>query len=292
MPEWVVSSSDSGSKLIVFLKAHLGEAYSARHLKRLIENNSCRINGQVERFASTLLGKGDQIFLTLAEPPASSFLQFQPGRILFEDEAILAYDKPSGLVCEPEEIHALMSPYDSSIRLVHRLDRQTTGVLLLCKNQEAFDHLVGQFKQHRIKKAYKAIVDRAMEKPGGIIENYLGKIKSFAGQTIWGAVNPSQGLYACTEWACIKKEKNASLLACYPKTGRTHQIRVHLAGIGHPILGDHQYGRHFKCPYPAARYFLHAESIEFLHPGTEKLIKVESLLPEDFSRVQQELFNL
>jgi 23S rRNA pseudouridine955/2504/2580 synthase/23S rRNA pseudouridine1911/1915/1917 synthase len=291
MPEWIVSSSDSGVKLIVFLKDHLGEGYSSRQLKRLIENNACQINGHVERFASTILGKGDRIALAIAASPTSSFFQFQPDRILFEDEAILAYDKPSGLACDPKEILALTGSYDSSLRLIHRLDRQTTGVLLLGKNQEVFDNLVGQFKQLQIKKTYKAIVDGVMDKHKGIIENYLGKIKKFAGQTIWGAVKPAQGLYARTEWACIKKGEEASLLACYPKTGRTHQIRVHLADIGHPILGDHQYGRQFECAYPAARYFLHAESIEFYHPCTGKLIKVDSDLPADFNRAQQELFN-
>lgn len=287
MPEWVVSSADSGLKLSVFLKHHLGKQYSARQLKRLIENNACQINGRAERFASTLLGKGDCVILTLVAAPVSSFFQFQPERVLFEDEAILAYDKPSGLVCEAKTIHAL----NPSIRLIHRLDRQTTGVLLLSKSQAAFDNLVGQFKQLQVKKCYKAIVDGVMEKPTGVIENYLGKTREFAGQTLWGEVKPSHGLYACTEWSCTKKGKDASLLACYPKTGRTHQLRVHLAGIGHPILGDHQYGRQFVCAYPAARYFLHAESIEFFHPRTGKLIKVESPWPEDFNQAQQELFN-
>ncbi|MBA2367964.1 MAG: RluA family pseudouridine synthase [Candidatus Protochlamydia sp.] len=290
MPEWVVSSSDSGVKLIVFLKDRLSEKFSSRHLKRLIENNACQINGRVERFASTLLGRGDRILLTLETSPVSPFFQFEPGRILFEDDVILAYDKPSGLACEPKEILTLTKSYHSSLSLVHRLDRYTTGVLLLSKNRETLDYLVGQFKELQVKKTYQAIVDGLMEKPKGTIENYLGKIKKIPGQTIWGAVKSAHGLYAYTEWTCIKKGNGASLLVCFPKTGRTHQIRVHLAGIGHPILGDHQYGRHFECPYPASRYFLHAESIEFHHPVTGKLIKVRSNLPEDFKRAKRELF--
>ncbi|CUI17090.1 RNA pseudouridylate synthase family protein [Candidatus Protochlamydia naegleriophila] len=291
MLEWVVSPQESGSKLISFLSRHLGDTYSSRYLKRAIEGNCCRINRRVERFASTLLGTGDLVSLVL-EPSLVSFpYRVEPTRILFEDEDLLAYDKPAGVSCDEEGMIALFKPSHPSIRLIHRLDRQTTGVLLLAKNALAFDSLVKQFKQLLVHKSYLALVDGVMPKSQGVIENYLGKKRTYAGQAIWGEVKPVNGLYACTEWKCLKKGKTASCIQCLPKTGRTHQIRVHLSEMGHPILGDYQYGKRFECPYKAKRYLLHAEEIEFVHPRTNVRIRLKALLPDDFLMAQKELFN-
>jgi 23S rRNA pseudouridine955/2504/2580 synthase/23S rRNA pseudouridine1911/1915/1917 synthase len=209
---------------------------------------------------------------------------------LFEDEALLVYNKPAGINSDEKGILQLWKSTLPHLQLVHRLDRDTTGILLLAKQPAIFDQLVSQFKQYQVNKRYLAIVDGGMEQAKGKIENYLGKKRAYAGQTIWGAVASSKGLYAYTEWERLKKGHRASLVACYPKTGRTHQIRVHMAEMGHPILGDFQYGKQFQCEHRPPRTLLHAESIQFKHPLSGREMSLTAPLPDDFKIAQQQLF--
>jgi RluA family pseudouridine synthase len=291
MLEWIVTAEESGSKLLSFLIQRLEGKYSARFLKRLIEHNGCEVNERTERFASTLLGKGDHVSLYMEHAPLPPSHEIEPSRILFEDEALLVYNKPVGINSDERGILQLWKSTLPQLQLVHRLDRDTTGLLLLAKQPVAFDQLVSQFKQFQVNKRYLAIVDGWLEQSKGKIENYLGKKRAYAGQTIWGGgANPSRGLYACTEWERLKKGQKASLVACYPKTGRTHQIRVHMAEMGHPILGDFQYGKHFQCHYRPPRILLHAEMIHFHHPLTGREMNLIAPLPDDFTIAQRQLF--
>lgn len=288
--EWIVTSKDSGVKLLTFLTHQLEGKYSARHLKRAVEQNNCQINGRTERFASTVLGSGDRVSLILEPSSFSQTIRPEPQRIIFQDDALFIYDKPAGVNCDESGILKILKTIDPSLQLVHRLDRDTTGVLLLAKHPKIFDRLVKQFKELQVYKKYSAVVDGIVGPSKGTVENFLGKKHSYAGQSIWGAVDPSKGLKACTEWHCLRRGNGASLLACIPKTGRTHQIRVHLAEMGHPILGDFQYGKEFKCPYRPSRTLLHAEEIGFHHPLTGEQLHFAARLPEDFNQALQELF--
>lgn len=290
MLEWIVTSEESGCKLLFFLSHRLEEKYSARFLKRLIEHNACQINGRTERFSSTLLGKGDHICLHIEQDFQPSLHMVDSQRILYEDETLLVYNKPAGINSDKEGILQLLRTRTPTLELVHRLDRDTTGVLILAKQKVAFENLVNQFKQLQVHKRYQAIVDGIVNQSQGVIENYLGKKQAYAGQTLWGSVSSSHGLYACTEWQCLKKGNMASLLVCIPKTGRTHQIRVHMAEMGHPILGDFQYGKQFQCSYHPARYLLHAEEISFHHPLTGDILNLTAPPPDDFKIAQQKLF--
>lgn len=289
MPEWVVSSEESGSKLLAFILKQLEGEYSARALKKMIEHNGCSINGRTERFASTVVGRGDRILLHLDQKPDSKLQAFDPSRILFEDEYLLVYDKPSGINCDKEGILSLWKSTLPKIELIHRLDQETTGVLLLAKEPAAYHRMVEQFKQFRVKKKYLAIVDKLIQPPRGKVENYLGKLKSYQGQTIWGETEKSHGLYASTEWVRLVARGEASLVACSPLTGRTHQLRVHLASLGHPILGDFQYGRQFICPYRPTRILLHSESIDFYHPISGNEMKITAPEPNDFRQAKRAL---
>jgi len=280
MSEWIVPSEESGSKLLSFLANRLKQ-YSARSLKGLIEKNRCQINERTERFASTTLGKGDRVSLHLENSSLPSPLILDPTRLLFEDEALIVYDKPPGINSDEKGILALWKSTLPALQLVHRLDRDTTGVLLLAKSPTIFESLVRQFQQLQVRKRYFAIVDGITDAKGKI-ENYLGKKRAYAGQTIWGAVSSLHGLYACTEWERLRKGRMASLVTCYPKTGRTHQIRVHMAEMGHPVLGDFQYGKRFYCPYRPSRTLLHSEQICFLHPLTGVSVCFKAPLPSDF----------
>jgi 23S rRNA-/tRNA-specific pseudouridylate synthase len=138
------------------------------------------------------------------------------------------------------------------------------------------------FKQRAVKKQYHALVDGKVKGDRGTIDNALGKICSYQGQSVWGEVPPGQGLPARTDWEVVARGADATLLLCRPMTGRTHQIRVHLSGMGHPILGDSQYGKTFTCAFRPQRCMLHASELAFEHPVTGKEIAIHSPLPEDF----------
>lgn len=292
MLEWIVLPEDSGVRLIAFLSQHLDQQYSARFLKRALEHNRCQINGRTERFASIILGKGDHVVLDLQgfETQSATPLQFEPARVLYEDALLLAYNKPAGINSDELGMESLLKKQCPDIQLIHRLDRDTTGVLLFAKEFSIVDPMIQQFKEFKVQKCYLAIVDGILSKKKGVIENYLGKKHHYAGQTIWGEVSKQKGLYAYTEWEKKAEGHGASLIYCYPKTGRTHQIRVHLAGIGHPLLGDFQYSKHFQCSYRPDRYLLHAYEVFFHHPTTGKRIHIQASIPQDFLNAQKKLF--
>ncbi|MBA3722957.1 MAG: RluA family pseudouridine synthase [Parachlamydiaceae bacterium] len=293
MLEWIVPPDEAGKKLIQFLSQRLEGKYSARYLKRAIEENLCQFNGRTERFASTIIAKGDHIVFKLESTtpiPLKKTHSIDPSRILYEDKDLLIYNKESGINCDKSGILLLLQKYNPALQLIHRLDRDTTGALLLAKSPSVFAKMVEEFKNLRVEKCYVALVDGILEKKHGSIDNYLGKKHIYQGQTIWGEVDKKDGLHAHTDWKKIEEGKRATLLFCYPKTGRTHQIRVHLAGIGHPILGDFQYCKRFNCSYKPPRYLLHAYALSFIHPITGKKIDIEVPLPEDFKVATKELF--
>jgi len=275
---WVV---DGEYKLIDFLKRQLGQHISARQIKRSIENNGCLLNGKVERFASHQVHSGDRVdfdFVVKEEIPIDI------SRVLYSDNHILAFNKPPGISSEDEALQI-----EPGLSLIHRLDKETSGVLLFAKTEAIRKAMIELFRAKKIHKVYYAWVDGVPAKSNGIIDNYLGKRSAYAGQAIWGAVSASKGLHARTEWRLERQAKNASLLRCVPITGRTHQIRVHLSGMGHPILGDHQYGRTFRCPYRPQRCLLHASEIAFEHPATGKSLAIQAPLPEDMQHVDEVL---
>lgn len=279
---WVVSSEDSGSKLIVFLQKKLN--LSSKQIKRSLDSGQCQVNGKIERFGSTLLGTEDKVLFYLSSPSTTSKKAFEPSRILYEDDWILAYNKPAGLVSDSKILSELFKTYHHSLYLIHRLDRNTTGVLLFAKQAIALEHMQELFRKHLIHKMYIALVDGIPKKEEGIIESDLGKIYSYQGQTVFGSVEKGKGQHAVTQWKRIAKGKDAALIHCFPKTGRTHQIRVHLSEMGHPILGDSQYGKKFQCSYRPNRTLLHAAEIFFEHPFLHTSIHIQVPLPDDFIR--------
>lgn len=287
---WVVSSEESGSKLLAFLVTHTKGEYSARFLKECVNQHCCKINGRIETFSSTIVGKGDRVEFIIKKQNPRSLKSLDLKSILYEDEYLLIFNKPSAINCDEKGVLSLFKDYLPSAILVHRLDRDTTGVLIIAKNKDVFLNLVDQFKEYAVQKTYLAIVDKIVKKERGVIENYLGKKQEYAGQTIWGSVDRSRGLYACTDWERIEKGENCSLIKCAPKTGRTHQLRVHLSEMGHPILGDFQYGKKFICSYHPHRYLLHAYSISFNHPVTLQRMEMTAPLPTDFFEAEDRLF--
>lgn len=278
---WIVSESQAGVRLVAFLSENLKGLFSSKKLKQALEHNACFLNGQPERFASVRLRPGDRIDFDCAvlERPSSALL-FEPARVLYEDEALFFYDKPAGMTSDTE-LKSLFPHYT----LVHRLDRDTTGVILFAKTPAVWESLCEAFKRQEIDKTYLALVDGHLSQESGVIENYLGRLSEKGREPIWGPVSKQKGKFAQTAWRSLRKGSKASLVECSPRTGRTHQIRVHLAGMGHSILGDTRYCQRFRCKEPALRCMLHAYVLGFKHPLSGEYIKVSAPLPTDFNRL-------
>lgn len=286
--KWRVNKEEYGERLQDFLHKKYTEVSSNRELKRIIESGSCLVNGVVERFASKKLKTGDHVQFEPTHLKSGQF-RFEAHAILFEDEEILAYNKPAGVASDAAGILKLLLPHGNYL-LTHRLDKDTSGVLLLAKTARAEARLIDDFRKRNIRKEYLAIVDGCPKELLGTIETYIGKIGSFHGQTLYGNVQKEKGKHAKTSWLLRKVAKTASMLACYPETGRTHQIRVHLNGMKHPILGDYQYGKTFRCKIRPPRMLLHASKIQFSHPVTEKNMEIEAPLPEDFLKFMRAIW--
>lgn len=277
--KWRVSKKQAGTRLLQFLRENCLQAPSVKAIKRAIESKLCTVNNQTQTFSSHVLEEGDTVTLN----PQAFDQEEKPlnATILYEDKDLLIVNKPSGMVCDPKMIKGAAP--------VHRLDKETSGVLILAKTPEGKEGMLALFKERAIHKLYLALVDGVPTKSEGTIDNYLGKKHSYQGQTVYGSVDAKKGQRAITHWKCLKKGSSASVLCCEPYTGRTHQLRVHLSGMGHPILGDTQYGKKFTCPLKPQRNLLHAYSIAFKHPKTGKAMKVIAPIPPDFKAALETL---
>lgn len=242
--------------LVAFLQKKI-DPISGKALRRLLEKNICRVNGRVERFGSTMLDAGDQVELTTHWQKSVPSPSSKP-EILYENSSFLIMNKPIGWVCEPP---SLAKTLGSHLFLVHRLDKETTGALIVAKTKQTKEIFLDLFASRKINKTYHALVDRVPKESEGKIETFLQKKRMFDGQTIWGSAK--KGLVAITYWKKLFSASNASLIECEPITGRTHQIRVHLAEMGHPILIDRQYARAFSSSLFSPRVMLHARRLQF-----------------------------
>jgi len=255
---------------------------SGKAIKALIDQGCCFIDGKLEKFGSKALTKGAVVELHLPDPashqqtPKSSKEAFDPQAIVYQDEHLLIYNKPCGLVCSPQ---AITEHFSERLYLVHRLDKATSGALILAKTKAAQEALEDLFRDRMVEKVYTALVEgnveKSQHKKEGTIKSYLIKKGSFDGQTIYGSnkafSQDQEGKEAITHWKVLSEKEGKSLIECRPKTGRTHQIRVHMQELGHPILGDIIYARQSGF-YP--RMMLHASKVAFEHPFTGILLEV------------------
>jgi len=281
----IVGVKESGFKLLAYLKQKAPSTISVKAIKRAIDKGRCSVNGKIERFSTHLLVKGDRVEIDLQE---DRVLIGVPS-ILYEDEDLLICDKPSGRISENSFFNTFFPKYHNQLELVHRLDKETSGVIILAKNKKMRIAMETLFIKREVSKAYLAIVDKKVGEPSGTIENFLAKKSSYEGQSQWGSVPRGKGKIAITRWKVLQVGKEASLLLLEPLTGRTHQLRVHLSEWGHPILGDVQYGQHFVCSLRPNRQLLHACKILFKHPFTQQEISVTAPLPQDFLASSEQL---
>ncbi len=256
----------SSTRLLSFIKKNF--AFSTKDLRWSIEHGRCFVNGRVERFGSSHLQKGDEVVIWPTKRP---FLKKEQMRVLYEDDALLIYDKPPYIASS--DLAKILG-----VHLVHRLDRDTTGVIIFAKKNPApFEEL---FRKRKVEKTYHALVKGTLKKRGTFSAK-IGKIGRREGAVIWG-ISPN-GIWSQTDWECEQLGINAALVRCHPLTGRTHQIRVHMKAMGHPILGDCEYGNR-KGISGLFRPLLHASGLSF------DTICVIAPFPTDFVRWKEQLF--
>lgn len=266
--------------LLAFLRLQRKDI-SVKSLKSAIDAKLCTVNGIVERFSTHLLKIGDVVILYQTQTLHPKYLE-----ILYQDKYLLICNKPAMLV---SDMRALQSLLKDRWLLGHRLDKETSGALIFVKNIFVLQQLIALFKEHSVEKFYLALVDgQAMQKEGKI-DKPIAKLKSYQGQSLYGVAITPDAKRAVTLWRCLKRGKTASLLLCQPMTGRTHQLRVHLSDMGHPILGDTLYAKHFFCKASPMRHLLHAYILRFPHPVSHQMITVKAKVPEDFKEHLKEL---
>jgi len=302
--EFIITEGEKPKRLDVFL-AHRERDLSRSAIQRLIEKGRVRLNGDPAR-ASQKIKPGDRITFDVpkAEPLALNGEPI-PLDILFEDEALLVLNKPAGLVVHPAPGHwtgtlvnALLYHFDTSggsvstiggkerPGLVHRLDKETSGIMVIAKTDQAHRALAAQFKQHTITRMYEALVWGVPKQGRGQIELAIGRDskerKKFSART----ARPKPSV---TEYKVVERfGKIAARVDLFPKTGRTHQLRVHMTAIGHPLLGDPTYGGRKVRALEALeipRVMLHARTLGFLHPVSGKPLEFTSELPPDMASV-------
>jgi len=290
--EFLISSeSGEGSRLDVFLTARI-PGLTRSQLKKSITAGRVRVGGAIRR-AGYKLRAGDDIRIEYEEPgPDVMSAEDIPLKILFQDAAVIVLDKPSGLVVHPgagnrrgtlanallhhfPEVAAIGSADRPGI--VHRLDKETSGVMIVARSSDAYHPLLRQFWRHDVWKTYIGLAHGRVAVPEGKISWPIGR-HATDGKRI--SVRSRHPKPAETLFRVIENFRDTTLLEIRPLTGRTHQIRVHLAAAGHPIVGDKLYGRK-KPAFKVPRLFLHAQTISFLHPVTGERLVFTSPLPAE-----------
>jgi 23S rRNA pseudouridine1911/1915/1917 synthase len=290
--QFVVSKEDAKLRLDRFLAKQMPK-YSRSRLQQLIRAGFVRLNGATTRPRQPVRS-GDEIELT--EPPLEKIAnqpELIPLEILFEDNDLIVINKPAGLVVHPgagHQQHTLVNALLSHCStlsgiggkerpgIVHRLDKETSGCLIVAKNDATHRDLSGQFAERTVEKIYLALVAGKLRKPAGAIEE---KIRRHPVHRQRMTVTSLRGRTAKTEYRVLRAQDQASLIECRLHSGRTHQIRVHLHHIGHPVLGDKVYAARLAKDFP--RQMLHAWKIGFRHPQTGEWRSFEAPLPDDFA---------
>lgn len=301
--EFVVSSlSNSTERLDINLAVRI-KSLSRAQIQSLIDKGKVTVNGRIKK-SSYKLKKGDKIWIDYQIPKAMQIEpQNIPLHILYQDDYIIVLDKPSGIVVHPGAgnrkntlVNALLYhlPQIREIGteerpgIVHRLDKETSGVLIVAKNLKAYQSLKKQFKKREVDKVYVGLIKGKMPQKEGEISHPIGRhVKDRKRMSI----RTRKPRVAITYYSVLKELIQFTLLKIKPLTGRTHQIRVHFSALGHPIVGDKHYGGG-KLEVNPPRMFLHAQELIVIHPATREKVSFFSPLPADLSnflkKIQQD----
>ena len=277
------------------------EELSRSYLQKLLKEQGVTVNGKAVK-ANYKIQAGDLVQTTLPDLTEPDILPENiPLDILYEDDDVLVINKPKGMVVHPANGHtsgtlvnAIMYHCQGNLSgingvmrpgIVHRIDKDTTGALLVCKNDTAHRDLAQQLKAHTIKRRYRAIVAGNLKEDEGTVEGPIGRHPIDRKKM---AVVPN-GKPSRTAWRVLEHLSGAAYLDVHLLTGRTHQIRVHMLSIGHPLLGDPIYAPKLKTPVRIPRLMLHAYSLAFTHPTTGERMRFCAPLPAAFEETLQKL---
>ena len=275
----------------------LMDTLSRSYIQKLIKEDHVLVNNQVVK-ANYRVKADDEICFYLPKSIEPEILpQDIPLNILYEDNDVIVVNKPKGMVVHPAAGHYKdtlvngllfhckdsLSGINGVMRpgIVHRIDMNTTGSLIVCKNDHSHNHIAAQLKEHSITRKYHAIVYGVLKDDFGTIDKPIGRSDADRKKM---AVNAKNGRNAVTHYKVLKRFDKYTYIECRLETGRTHQIRVHMASIGHPILGDDIYSNR-PCPFKLEGQTLHAKIIGFVHPTTEKYMEFDAPLPNYFEHV-------
>ena len=300
----IIDENDKGNRIDKFLSDEL-EDLSRSHIQKIIKENGVTVNDAIVK-SNYRLSLGDSICVSIPDMVQPEILAEDiPLDIVFEDNDIIVVNKPKGMVVHPAVGHytgtlvnALMfhckdnlSGINGVLRpgIVHRIDMNTTGLIVVCKNDFAHNCLAEQLSVHSITRKYNAIVYNSFKDEEGTIDAPIGRNIHDRKKM---AIDKFDGRIAVTHYKVIKNINKFSYIECQLETGRTHQIRVHLASIGHPVLGDEVYTS-AKSPYNLQGQTLHARVLGFIHPRTKEYVEFEAPLPKYFERLLEmiEIYN-
>ena len=271
------------------------------YLQKLIKEGQVLVNGKTVK-SGYQLSKGDEVSVTIPEPKE---LDVEPQKmdldIVYEDEDVILINKPKGMVVHPAPGHTTdtlvngllyhckdnLSGINGVARpgIVHRIDRDTTGILIVCKNDMSHNSIAAQLKEHSINRRYRALVHGNLKEDTGTVEGPIGRHPVDRKKM---AINERNGKPAVTHFTVLERFGNYTLIECKLETGRTHQIRVHMTSIGHPLVGDEVYGP-AKCPFKLQGQCLHAMVLGFVHPRTGEYMEFSADLPEYFEDLLKKL---
>lgn len=296
----MIEKEHSGTRIDKYLSEEL-EDTSRSYIQKLLENGHAVVN-QKQVKANYKLREGDQIQVTLPDPEELNLEPEDiPLSILYEDDQLLVVDKPKGMVVHPAAghmtgtlVHALLYHCKDQLSgingvarpgIVHRIDQNTTGALVICKTDAAHRDLAQQLKVHSITRRYRAIVCGNVREDSGTVHTTIGRDPKDRKKM---APNVANGKDAVTHYKVLERFGNYTYMEFELETGRTHQIRVHMRSIGHPILGDDIYGPS-KCPFKLEGQTLHAMVLGFIHPATGVYMEFTAPIPEYFNQLLEKL---
>ena len=280
----------------------LMDSLSRSFITKLIKDSLVTVNQRAIK-SSYLVKTDDEVVFTLPPSVQPDILAENiPLDILYEDKDVIVINKPKGMVVHPAAGHysgtlvnALMyhcgddlSGINGVMRpgIVHRIDMDTTGSLIICKNDNAHNHIAAQLKEHSITRKYHAICHGIIKEDSGTINKPIGRHPNDRKKM---AVNEKNGKEAITHYRVLERFQNYTYIECQLETGRTHQIRVHMSSIGHPLLGDEIYAPGRKHPFHLTGQTLHAKILGFIHPVTHEYLELDAPLPEYFLNLLNKL---
>ncbi len=305
--EFYIEPEEVGKRLDSFLSEKI-EGYSRTYMQKLIDEGHCKVGGKNVK-SNFKLRTGDKVEAVIPDPVP---LEIEPEKIeldiVYEDDDIIIINKPQGMVVHPAHgnysgtvVNALLehcgslSDYNSLTGIngvmrpgiVHRIDKDTSGIIVVAKTNEAHLSLSEQLKEHTITRKYVALLEGRLKNDNGRVETLIGRNPKDRKQM---AVVTTNGKKAITHYRVLERFENNTLIEAVLETGRTHQIRVHMSALGHPVVGDTVYG-YKKQRFDTKGQLLHARVLGFIHPTRKEYVEFEAPIPDYFEKILKALWS-